>query len=94
MIDGAIARALHAQSPFGAKLDTASYLVFVIVVLTKIVTNITVPAWLRIWMGIIALIKLINLISGFVVCRQFAAVHSIMIKITGCILFCLLFGSA
>lgn len=48
-----------------------------------------VPTWLWIWTAIIALIKLINLISGFVVCRKFVAVHSIMNKITGGIMFCL-----
>ena len=88
-IDGTIARKLHQQSSFGAKLDTVADLIFVTVVFIKIITNVTVPVWLWIWTAIIALIKLINLISGFVVCRRFVAVHSIMNKITGGILFCL-----
>lgn len=51
--------------------------------------EMTKYTWLWIWTAIIALIKLINLISGFVVCRKFVAVHSIMNKITGGIMFCL-----
>lgn len=89
MADGIIARKLNQESSFGAKLDTVADLVFVIAVLIKIVMNVIVPTWLWIWTAIIALIKLINLISGFVVCRKFVAVHSIMNKITGGIMFCL-----
>ena len=89
MADGIIARKLNQESSFGAKLDTVADLVFVIAVLIKIVMNVMVPTWLWIWTAIIALIKLINLISGFVVCRKFVAVHSIMNKITGGIMFCL-----
>lgn len=83
MTDGIIARKLNQESSFGAKLDTVADFVFVSTVFIKIAINITVPAWLWIWMAIIALIKLINLISGFVVCRRLIAVHSIMNKITG-----------
>lgn len=89
MADGIIARKLNQESTFGAKLDTVSDMVFVIVVFTKIIMNVTVPTWLWIWIAIIALIKLFNLISGFVVCRKFVAVHSIMNRITGGIMFCL-----
>lgn len=89
MADGIIARKLHQESTFGAKLDTVADIVFVIVVFTKIVLKITVPTWLGIWIAIISLIKLINLISGFIAYHKFVAVHSIMNKITGGILFCL-----
>jgi len=89
MADGIIARKLNQESSFGAKLDTIADFIFITAVFIKIVMNVTVPAWLWIWTAIIASIKLINLISGFVVCRRFVAVHSIMNKITGGILFCL-----
>lgn len=87
--DGITARKLNQESSFGATLDTVADLIFVIVVFVRIVMNVTIPAWLWIWAAVIVLIKLINLISGFVVCHRFVAVHSIMNKITGGILFCL-----
>ena len=42
-----------------------------------------------IWIGIIALIKIINIISGFVVQKRFVAVHSTVNKIVGALLFVL-----
>ena len=42
-----------------------------------------------IWAGLIAVIKRINIISGFVVQKRFATVHSLANKITGAVLlFC------
>ena len=40
-----------------------------------------------IWAGLIAVIKLINIISGFIVQKRFVAVHSLANKITGAVLF-------
>ena len=42
-----------------------------------------------IWIGIIGLIKIINIISGFVVQKRFVAVHSTINKIVGAFLFVL-----
>ena len=41
------------------------------------------------WTAGIAVIKAINLISGYVMRRQFVAVHSLMNKVTGVLLFAL-----
>lgn len=87
--DGIVARALRRQSPFGAALDTVADLLFVAAVLLKIVGSVAVPRWLWLWAALIALIKGVNLLSGFVVCRGFAAVHSVLNKVTGCLLFVL-----
>ena len=38
-------------------------------------------------MGIIALIKVTNIVSGYVVQKQFVAIHSMMNKVTGALLF-------
>lgn len=48
-----------------------------------------IPTWLWFWSGVIAIIKLANLISGFLQKKQFAAAHTIMNKITGALLFLL-----
>ena len=87
MLDGWVARRTHTTSEFGAKLDTIADVVFVIVCLVRLLPVLDIPTWLYIWIGVIALIKVINIISGFVVQKQFVSVHSTMNKITGLLLF-------
>ena len=48
-----------------------------------------IPAWLWIWIGGIALIKIINIISGVVLHKKLTAVHSVMNKVTGALCFLL-----
>ena len=87
MVDGWVARRTHTASELGAKLDTIADIVFVIVCLVKLLPVLNIPVWLYVWIGIIALIKVINIISGFIVQKQFVAVHSTMNKVTGLLLF-------
>ena len=89
MLDGYVARKTNTDSRFGAKLDTIADYVFVIVCLIKLLPVIRIPIWLYVWTGIIALIKVINIISGFAVQKMFLAVHSEMNKATGFLLFLL-----
>ena len=89
MLDGFVARKTDTVSQFGARLDTIADSVFVVVCLTKLLPILNIPAWLYVWIGIIALIKLFNLISGFAVQRTFVTVHSVMNKATGALLFLL-----
>ncbi len=87
MIDGTIARKTNSVSDFGAKIDTAADLVFVAVSFIKLLPNIHIPWWLWIWGGIITIIKIFNIIWGFVSKKQFIALHTIMNKATGLLLF-------
>ena len=89
MIDGWIARKTNTVSEFGAKLDTIADFVFVVVCLVKLLPIMDIPIWLYVWVGIIASIKVVNIVSGFVVQKQFVAVHSVMNKVTGVVLFVL-----
>lgn len=89
MADGWVARRTNTVSEFGAKLDTIADLAFVAVCLMKLLPVMDVPVWLYVWIGIIALIKLTNIVSGYVMQKQFVAVHSVMNKITGVLLFIL-----
>lgn len=89
MADGWVARRTNTVSEFGAKLDTIADLAFVAVCLMKLLPVMDVPVWLYVWIGIIALIKLINIVSGYVVQKQFVAIHSLMNKVTGALLFLL-----
>jgi len=89
MIDGWIARKTNTVSEFGAKLDTFADLVFVIVCLFKLLPILNIPTWIYYWIGIIATIKIINIISGYIVQKQFVAIHSCINKICGLLLFIL-----
>lgn len=89
MIDGTIAKKTNSASEFGAKLDTVADLVFVAVSLIKLLPIIHIPGWLWIWGSAIAIIKIGNIIWGYVSKKQFIALHTIMNKITGFLLFLL-----
>jgi len=89
MLDGFVARKTNTASRFGAKLDTIADYVFVIVCLIKLLPVIRIPIWMYVWIGIITLIKVVNIASGFAVQKTFISVHSAMNKATGVLLFLL-----
>ena len=89
MVDGWVARRTHTANELGAKLDTIADIVFVIVCLVKLLPVLDITTWLWVWIGIIALIKIINIISGYIVQKRFVSVHSTMNKVTGLLLFVL-----
>ena len=87
--DGWVARKTNTVSEFGSKLDTIADFIFVVVCLFKLIPVLDVPIWLYVWIGIIALIKVINIVSGYIVQKRFVAIHSVMNKVTGMLLFVL-----
>ena len=87
MIDGTIARKTNSVSEFGSQLDTVADLVFVAVSLIKILPIIHSPQWLWIWGGVIAAIKLGNILWGYALKKQFLSLHTSMNKTTGLVLF-------
>ena len=89
MVDGIVARRTNTASEFGAKLDTAADFVFVTVCLIRLLPVVEIPAWLWVWIGVIAVIKGINVVSGFIIQKRFVAVHTVMNKVTGALLFAL-----
>ena len=89
MIDGTIARRTNTVSEFGERFDTVADFVFVVVCLIKLLPMISMSIWLWVWIVIIALIKIIDIISGYIVQRKLVAVHSVMNKVTGVLLFIL-----
>ena len=89
MVDGTIARKTNSTSKFGSQLDTIADLIFVMVSLFKLLPAINIPQWLWIWGGVIAIIKISNIIGGYVSKNQFISLHTIMNKATGLLLFLL-----
>ncbi len=89
ILDGFVARKTDTVSKLGARLDTIADFMFVVVCLIKLFPILSIPAWLYGWIGIIALIKVVNIISGFIVQKRFVTIHSVMNKATGALLFLL-----
>ena len=91
MIDGAIARKTNAVSSFGSKLDTVADIVFMVVCAVKLLPMIYLPIWVWMWIAVIALIKVTNIVWGFVRKKQLVDYHAVLNKITGFTLFLLPF---
>ena len=87
MVDGTVARKTGSASVFGAKLDTAADTLFTAVSFTKLFSVIALPKWLGIWIIAIAAIKVCNIIAGFVSRKAIIALHTMMNKATGLLLF-------
>ncbi|MBQ7203139.1 MAG: CDP-alcohol phosphatidyltransferase family protein [Eubacterium sp.] len=87
MVDGTVARKTGKVSDFGAKLDTVADFIMVAACMIKLIPVINIPLWLIIWIAVIALIKVINIISGCVMRKEFVSVHTVMNKVTGFSLF-------
>ena len=87
MTDGAVARKTGTTSKFGSRLDTLADIVFVAVCLIKLIPVLDVPFWINIWIAIIAFIKFLNIVAGYINRKESVAVHSAVNKTTGCLLF-------
>ena len=89
MIDGTIARKTNTASEFGAKLDTVADLIFVVACAVKILPSMQITVWLWIWIGLIALIKLINILYGLIIQKKLVSEHTAVNRLTGILLFLL-----
>lgn len=87
MIDGIVARKTDSVSEFGSHLDTVADIAFLSSALIKILPAIDVPKWSWIWIFVIAVIKIVNIILGFIRDKRFFAEHTVMNKFTGFLLF-------
>ena len=87
MIDGTIARKTNSVSEFGARLDTVSDFIFFVVSFIKLLPVIHIPKWILVWVVVIAIIKIFNVILGFIYTKKLISLHTVMNKITGLLLF-------
>ena len=87
IIDGFIARKYKITSQFGAKLDSIADMIFVFVSLLKIIPFIEISIAIYIWISIIALIKVFNIILGYIQHKKLTLLHTVANKITGLVLF-------
>ena len=87
MVDGWLARKLHAETKTGAVVDSVADIVFVACSAVRLLPVLEIPTWLWIWAGVIVIIKIINQISALVVCKRFCFPHTLANKLTGLLLF-------
>ena len=87
MIDGTIARKTETVSSFGSKLDTAADLVFMAVCAVKLLPKINICIWLWVWIAVIAIVKFTNIVIGFIRRKKPVALHTVLNKTTGLLLF-------
>lgn len=89
MADGFVARKTHTESQLGAKLDSIADIVFVVVSSIKILPMVHFKTWIWIWIAVIALIRLINMVVGYICQNRVVMLHTAANKITGLLLFIL-----
>ena len=89
MVDGFIARKTNSVSEFGSRLDGVADFVFVSVCLIRVLPVLDIPIWLYVWTEVIAITKIINIISGYAMQKRFVVVHTTMNKVTGVLIFML-----
>ena len=89
MIDGAVARKTNSTGSLGSQLDTAADLVFTTAALVKLLPAIRLPGWLWIWGGVIAVLKISNILWGYASAKQFLSLHTTMNRLVGLLLFLL-----
>ena len=87
MVDGWLARRLHAETKAGAILDSVSDIVFVACCAIRLLPMLEIPTWLWIWAGVIVIIKMVNQVSALVVYKRFCFPHTLANKLTGLLLF-------
>ena len=87
MLDGYLARRLHAESKTGAVLDSVADICFVACCAIRLLPVLQIPTWLWIWAGLIVIIKIVNQISALVVHRRPCFPHTKANKLTGLLLF-------
>ena len=87
MLDGFLARRWGVESKFGARLDSLADFVFVLAVGYKLFPWLKLPAALWMIIGLIALVKIVNAISAYVVKSRIAFLHTKANKLTGFLLF-------
>ena len=89
MLDGIVARKAGTGSEFGSKLDAIADFILVTICLIKLIPILHTPKWLIIWIIVIGIIKIIKLISGYVMQKKTVFLHTVMNKLTGILLFIL-----
>ncbi len=88
VLDGFLARRWGTTSRFGAKLDSAADFLLCGVLLFLFLPAFHWPLWALLWVGAIALMRLITLATCYFRFHQLAFLHTYANKATGFLLLC------
>ncbi len=88
MLDGPLARHLHAESAFGARLDSAADFFFVAVILFRLWPVMAPEMAVLLWVGGIATLRLGAAAAAKYRFGKFGFLHTVGNKLTGLLLFC------
>ena len=87
IFDGFLARRWGVESKFGARLDSLADFVFVLAVGYRLFPWLKLPTTLWMMIVLIALVKIVNAVSAYVVKRRIVFLHTKANKFTGFLLF-------
>ena len=87
MLDGFLARRWGVESTLGAIMDSLADFVFVLAVGYKLFPWLKLPAALWMMIALIAVVKVVNAISSYVVKHKIEFQHTKANKLTGFLLF-------
>ena len=87
MADGFIARHTNTESKTGERLDSAADFLFLAVCFIKVFPCLYLPPWIWVWVGIIFAVRVVNIVIGFVRHGKAVAMHTLLNKATGLLLF-------
>lgn len=87
MLDGFTARQFDAVTVFGEKYDSLADIIFIGVCLLKLIPSFYLPLWSVVWIGLIAVIKMVTLLFSYACHRNKLFLHTIANKVTGAMLF-------
>lgn len=89
ILDGALARKLHCNDEFGARLDSIADILFYAVTAFKILPVLCSKLTPSIWYIVIAtvIIRIISYTVAAIKYRRFASLHTYMNKLTGFLVF-------
>lgn len=89
MIDGFVARKTKSESKQGAILDSIADICFVLVCFYKVLTILHIDLWIIVFVLLIALIRIINILIGYIKHNELVLLHTKLNKLTGFLLYLL-----
>lgn len=92
ILDGYIARKTNSISKIGATLDSIGDFLLVVILLFIITPLIHIPIWVLWWVGTVAVIRMLSLSVAAFKFKAFVFLHTYANKLTGGLLFLLLFA--
>lgn len=89
VLDGLIARLTKSTSDFGSRLDSIADLLFYTIMLIKLMPILwdILPSYIWIIVGVILTMRIISYIISAIRFHRFASHHTVLNKITGCMVF-------